>query len=41
MIIFITKQLKSSNNKNFEFVKNRARIYRLGLIWLKRKRKKD
>ena len=27
MIIFISKQLKSSNNKNFEFVKNRARIY--------------
>ena len=27
MIIFISKQLKSSNNKSFEFVKNRARIY--------------
>ena len=27
MIVFITRQLKNTNNKNFEFVKNRARIY--------------
>ena len=27
MIVLITRQIKNSNNKSFEFVKNRARIY--------------
>ena len=27
MIVFITKQIRGANNKSFEFVKNRARIY--------------
>ncbi len=27
MIIFITRQIRGANNKNFDFVKNRARVY--------------
>ena len=27
MIVFITKQIRGSNSKNFEFVKSRARVY--------------